>query len=123
TLVPDELRSLGVQICHNLKEGIRRADVIYMLRIQMERMSRNLFPSLKEYKHLYGLDDDKLSYAKSDALVLHPGPVNIDVEVSRAVLNNPRCKVIDQVTNGLAVRMAVLYLLRGAKGHAQTADS
>jgi len=123
TLVPDELRSLGLQICHNLKEGIRRADVIYMLRIQMERMSRNLFPSLKEYKHLYGLDDDKLSYAKSDALVLHPGPVNIDVEVSRAVLNNPRCKVIDQVTNGLAVRMAVLYLLRGAKGHAQTADS
>lgn len=117
TLVPDSFRSMGVEVCHNLKDGIRRADVVYMLRIQMERQSRGLFPSLREYRHLFGLDLDKLQWAKSDALVMHPGPVNLDVEISRAVMTCPQSKVIDQITNGLAVRMACLYLLRGASGH------
>ncbi len=117
TLVPESFSSFGVEICHDLKQGIQRADVVYLLRMQLERQAKNLFPSLKEYRKLYGLDSERLRIAKSNALVMHPGPVNFGVELARDVLSNPRVKILDQVTNGLAVRMAVLYLLRGASDH------
>jgi len=117
TLVPEAFRSMGVDICHSMDEGIRKADVVYMLRIQLERQAKNLFPSTKEYRQLYGLDLKRLRLAKPDALAMHPGPVNFGVEMAREVMDSPQTKVLDQVTNGLAVRMAVLYLLRGAKDH------
>lgn len=123
TLVPDRFREFGVRISNDLREGIRKADVVYLLRIQLERQAKNLFPSLKEYRLMYGIDMDRLKYASSDALVMHPGPVNIGVEVTREVMNHPRARIAHQVTNGLAVRMAVLYLLRGAQDHDNTADS
>ena len=113
TLVPDAFEDFGVAIRRDLRSGLKDCDVIYLLRIQLERQSKNLFPSVKEYKMLYGIDDDRLHYAKPDALLMHPGPVNIGVEVTRSVLLHPRCVVLPQVTNGVAVRMAVLYLLQG----------
>lgn len=117
TLVPDTLEEMGCRIVHTLREGIRNADVIYLLRIQLERMQRNLFPSLAEYRLLYGLTRERLAYAKPDAVVMHPGPVNRGVEISREVLDLPQTLVLDQVTNGVAVRMAVFYLLQGAREH------
>jgi len=117
TLVPRGFAAMGAEICHNMDEGIRDADVVYMLRIQLERQARHLFPSLKEYKQLYGLDLKRMRHAKEDAIIMHPGPVNFGVELAREVMESPRTKILDQVTNGVAVRMAALYLLRGAKGH------
>lgn len=117
TLVPDELREFGVEIVHTLRDGLRDADVVYLLRIQLERQRRNLFPSLEEYAMLYGMGMDQLAFAPPEALVLHPGPVNRGVEVSREVMNLPRTLINTQVTNGVAVRMAVFYVLQGAKGH------
>ncbi len=117
TLVPDDFESLGVRIVHTLREGIRDADVIYLLRIQLERMAGNLFPSLAEYRLLYGLSSERLGYAKPDAVVMHPGPVNRGVEISADVLKLPRTLITTQVTNGVAVRMAVFYLLQGAREH------
>lgn len=121
TLVPDRFLDFGVRICHDFKEGIRNADVLYLLRIQLERQAKNLFPSTKEYRLLYGLDMERLKLAKPDALVLHPGPVNFGVELAREVMNSPQARVTEQVTNGLAVRMAVLYLLRGAQNRDENA--
>jgi aspartate carbamoyltransferase catalytic subunit len=118
TLVPDQLReAYPVSICNHLEEVLPTADVIYMLRIQLERQSKNLLPSLKEYKTLYGMDADRFAKAPEHALILHPGPVNFGVELSRDLAHHPRVKILSQVTNGLAVRMAVLYLLRGAEEH------
>ncbi|MDK2970533.1 MAG: aspartate carbamoyltransferase catalytic subunit [Candidatus Sumerlaeota bacterium] len=113
TLVPERFRDLGVEVCHDLKTGLRRADVVYTLRIQLERQAKNLFPSTKEYRLLYGIDKERLKWAKSDALVMHPGPANIGVEITRDVMTCPRSRINEQVTNGVAARMAVLYLLRG----------
>ena len=115
TLVPEEFRELGVDIRHTLADGLRDADVIYTLRIQIERQRRNLFPSTEEYRTLFGLNRERLALAKPEAIVMHPGPVNVGVEVTRDVLNMPQSMVTTQVTNGVAVRMAVFYVLQGAK--------
>lgn len=111
TLVPRDIARLGVRICHTLKEGIEDADVINLLRIQLERQKANLFPSIREYRLLYGLNEERLQWAKPDVLIMHPGPVNRGVEISQAVADGPLSVINEQVTNGVACRMAVLYLL------------
>lgn len=113
TLVPRQFEALGCEIHHNLKEGIAGADVINLLRIQLERQRKNLFPSIREYRHLYGLTRERLRHASPDVLIMHPGPVNRGVEISQEVADGPHSAINEQVTNGIAVRMAVLYLLAG----------
>ncbi len=111
TLIPPEIERLGVTVYHDWRQGLKDADVINVLRIQLERQQRGLFPSLREYSRLFGLDEDKLKAAKPDVLVLHPGPVNRGVEISPAVQDGSHSAINEQVTNGVAVRMALLYLL------------
>jgi aspartate carbamoyltransferase catalytic subunit len=113
TLIPRGVETMGVEVCHDLDRGLRDADVINILRIQRERMEQNLFPSIREYRLLYGLTEERLARAKPGALVMHPGPVNRGVEITQAVADGPRSVIGEQVTNGVAVRMAVLYLLSG----------
>ena len=113
TLVPQWFRTLGCEIHNDLKTGIKDADVINLLRIQLERQQSNLFPSIREYRLLYGLDQERMAWAKPDALIMHPGPVNRGVEISQGVADGPQSVIDEQVTNGIAVRMAILYLLAG----------
>ncbi len=123
TLVPDRFRELDVETVHTLREGLTDADVIYLLRIQLERQRRNLFPSLEEYRMLYGLNARQLRHAPDHAIIMHPGPVNRGVEISREVMELPQTLITTQVTNGVAVRMAVFYVLQGAKAHEQNGHS
>ncbi len=113
TMMPVDIEDLGVEVHHHLKDAIRDVDVIYMLRIQMERQQAGLFPSLREYSRLFGLNAEKLAWAKPEAIVMHPGPINRGVELDTSVADSDRAVILDQVTNGVAVRMAVLYLLLG----------
>lgn len=113
TLIPRGIEKMGVEVCYDLREGIRDADVINILRIQMERMSQNLFPSIREYNLLYGLTEERLAWAKPDVLVMHPGPINRGIEIGQEVADGPHSVIEEQVTNGIAVRMAVLYILCG----------
>jgi len=113
TLVPREFKKLGCEICYDLQAGIRDADVINLLRIQLERQRKNLFPSIREYRLLYGLTRERLKWARPDALIMHPGPVNRGVEISQEVADGEHSVIAEQVTNGIAVRMAVLYLVSG----------
>ncbi len=119
TLVPREIRQLGVRATHNLEEALEGADVVNILRIQLERQKKGLFPSLREYSRLYGITAEKLESAREDVLIMHPGPANLGVEVSEEVARDPRSAISGQVQNGVAVRMALLYLLTG--GRAQDA--
>jgi aspartate carbamoyltransferase catalytic subunit len=114
TLVPRHFEKYGCEIHHDLKSGIEGADVINLLRIQLERQRSNLFPSIREYRLLYGLTTDRLKWAKPDVLIMHPGPVNRGVEISQEVADGPLSVIDEQVTNGIAVRMAVLYMLAGS---------
>ncbi|HEY0372268.1 MAG TPA: aspartate carbamoyltransferase catalytic subunit [Thermoanaerobaculia bacterium] len=117
TLFPVEIEKLGVRVVHSLDEAIEGADVVMMLRIQLERQGKLSFPSLREYYNTFGLTRERLRRAKKGVLVMHPGPMNRGVEIASDVADDPHYSVIlDQVTNGVAVRMAVLYLLGG--GHA-----
>ena len=112
TLIPAEVDRLGVEVFHSMEEGLRGADVVMMLRLQKERMTRGLVPSAREYFRFYGLDAAKLARAKPDALVMHPGPMNRGVEIDSAVADDPARSVIkEQVEMGVAVRMAVLDTL------------
>ncbi len=111
TLIPDTFRDLGVEISHNLDEVLQQVDVLNLLRIQLERQSANLFPSIREYKRLFGINKKRLEKAKDDILIMHPGPINRGVEVTPEVADGPNSVILRQVTNGLAVRMAVLYLV------------
>ncbi|MBN1475182.1 aspartate carbamoyltransferase catalytic subunit [Candidatus Sumerlaeota bacterium] len=114
TLIPRGIEAMGVEVCHDLREGLQDADVINILRIQRERMTQNFFPSIREYTLLYGLTEERLrQWAKPDALVMHPGPINRGIEIGQAVADGPQSTIEEQVTNGVAVRMAVLYLLCG----------
>ena len=113
TLVPETLRQFGVRICHDLMDGIRDADVINILRIQRERMDSNFFPSIREYHLLYGITQQRLKACKPDVMIMHPGPINRGVEIDQEVADGPHSVINEQVTNGVAVRMAVLYLLAG----------
>ena len=111
TLIPMGIEEMGVKVCFSLDEVIGKVDVLNILRIQLERQKGGLFPSLREYSRLYGVTADRLKKAKKDILVMHPGPVNLGVELAAEVANDPRTVILEQVTNGVAIRMAVLYLL------------
>ncbi|MGE5300192.1 MAG: aspartate carbamoyltransferase catalytic subunit [Acidobacteriota bacterium] len=116
TLVPDVLKDLDVQIYSDMDRGLKDADIVMMLRIQIERQGKGFFPTTVEYFRNWGLTPERLSMTKKSALVMHPGPMNRGVEISSDVADGMRSVILDQVTNGLAVRMAVLYLLAGVKG-------
>lgn len=112
TLMPNSISELGVSVFHDMAAGLAEADVVMMLRLQKERMSRNLLPSSREYFRFFGLDAQKLAFAKPDALVMHPGPMNRGVEIDSAIADDPTHSVIsEQVEMGVAVRMAVLDML------------
>jgi aspartate carbamoyltransferase catalytic subunit len=115
TLIPKEMVTLGVEIFHNMEEGLKNVDVLIMLRIQMERQGKGFFPSTEEYARNWGLSLERLSLAKDDAIVMHPGPMNRGIEIVSEIADGPRSVILDQVTNGIAVRMAVMYLLAGVK--------
>jgi aspartate carbamoyltransferase catalytic subunit len=115
TLIPRELRQLGVKIYYDLDEVIGEFDVINLLRIQLERQRQNLFPSIREYSRLYGINVERLGRAKPDVLIMHPGPINRGVEITPEVADGNNSVILKQVANGLAVRMAVLYLVSGIK--------
>ena len=116
TMVPAGVETLGVEVHHALESAIADADVVMMLRLQLERQTRFLFPSLREYSHLFGLTAKRLELAKPDAVVLHPGPMNRGVEIASDVADGPRSVILEQVGQGVAVRMAVLYLLASTRG-------
>lgn len=113
TLIPPKIEQMGVKVFYDLDEIIDELDVINILRIQMERQKENLFPSLREYNEIFGITDERLKRAKKDLLVMHPGPMNRGIEISSSVADSSRSVITAQVTNGIAVRMAVLYLLAG----------
>ncbi|MFN8921628.1 MAG: aspartate carbamoyltransferase catalytic subunit [Sphingobacteriia bacterium] len=113
TLIPRYIQELGVEVSHNLDETIRWADALNMLRIQLERQDTRYFPSLQEYHQLYGLSLPRLERANKALTVLHPGPINRGVEITSEVADHPQAVILDQVLNGVASRMAVLYLLAG----------
>jgi aspartate carbamoyltransferase catalytic subunit len=113
TLIPGPIRDLGVTVETNLEYALSRADVVNILRIQLERQTKAYFPTLKEYSKLFGVNLERLQNARPDLLVMHPGPANLGVEISEAVSEHPQSVITEQVTNGVAVRMALLYLLTG----------
>lgn len=116
TLMPPEIEKMGVRVSYDLREVIKEVDVVNLLRVQLEREKRNLFPSLREYAVLFGLNKDVLKKgAKKDLVIMHPGPINRGIELSPDLADGPCSVILDQVTNGIAVRMAVLFLLLG--GH------
>jgi aspartate carbamoyltransferase catalytic subunit len=113
TLLPEEFERLGVDICYDFDKIIPEVDVLYMLRIQKERMERAFFPTIGEYAKLYGLNEKRMAKAKPSVLVMHPGPVNRGVELQGAVMDGDRSFILEQVSCGLAVRMALLQLCVG----------
>ncbi|MFC2075836.1 aspartate carbamoyltransferase catalytic subunit [candidate division KSB1 bacterium] len=116
TLIPPGIEKMGAKVSYHLDEVLPQADVIYILRIQLERQRGGLFPSLREYTQEFGITSERLKSAKPEAIVMHPGPINRGLEVSALVADGPRSVILDQVTNGVAVRMAALYLLSGGEG-------
>jgi aspartate carbamoyltransferase catalytic subunit len=108
TLIPTDARALGVHVYHNLEEGLRDLDVVIMLRLQKERMDGALLPSEEEYFQLYGLTNERLACAKPDAIVMHPGPINRGVEIDSEVADGPRSVILEQVSYGIGVRMAIM---------------
>ncbi len=119
TLLPVDCKTLGVQVFHDMEEGLQDVDVIIMLRLQFERMQGALLPSENEYYHSYGLNEQKLSIAKPDAIVMHPGPINRGVEISSAVADGPQSVILEQVTHGIAIRMAVMSMALGSQPEQQ----
>jgi aspartate carbamoyltransferase catalytic subunit len=115
TLLPDRIGAMGVDVTTDFDDALEGADVVMMLRMQLERQGMSLFPSIREYFRHYGLDAKRLARAKPDAIVMHPGPMNRGVEIASDIADSDRSVILDQVANGVAVRMAVLYLLLG--GH------
>jgi len=113
TLVPRDFEQIGVRVCHNLRDAMTGADVINLLRIQHERQRAGFFPSTSEYARFFGLNKENAKYLKPDAMIMHPGPINRDVELDSELADGPQSVILEQVTNGLAVRMAVLFLVAG----------
>lgn len=113
TLVPREFEEIGVKVCHNLKDAIKDADVVNLLRIQHERQNAGFFPSTGEYARFFGINKEVMKDMKPEALIMHPGPINRDVELAGDVADGNNSVILEQVTNGLAVRMAVLFLVAG----------
>lgn len=114
-LLPDEFKQFGITVDYTLDRAIQGADVIMMLRIQLERQQKNLFPSLREYRDIYSLTQKRFRRAKRNAIIMHPGPINRGVEISADLADSAKSVILRQVENGIAVRMAVLYLLLGGK--------
>jgi aspartate carbamoyltransferase catalytic subunit len=121
TLLPVRIEEMGVEATTDFDAALEGADVVMMLRMQLERQGTPLFPSVREYFRLYGLDARRLGLARPEAIVMHPGPMNRGVEISSEVADSPRSVILEQVSNGVAVRMAVLYLLLG--GHPWEGES
>jgi aspartate carbamoyltransferase catalytic subunit len=115
TMIPPGIEKLGATIYADMNEAIRDADVVMMLRIQMERQGKALIPSVREYAKFYGLNNSNIGLAATDALVMHPGPINRGVELSTYVADGPQNVILNQVENGVAVRMALLYLVSGVE--------
>jgi aspartate carbamoyltransferase catalytic subunit len=113
TLVPKRFEALGCRVTYDLEDAIADADIVNLLRIQHERQRRTMFPSLGEYSKLFGVSIDRLNQMKPTAIIMHPGPMNRGVEIDTEVAESERSVILDQVSNGLAVRMAVLYLING----------
>jgi aspartate carbamoyltransferase catalytic subunit len=111
TLLASAIARLGVEVYSSMREGLKDADIVMMLRLQRERMTSNLVPSQREYFHFFGLDHEKLACAKPDALIMHPGPMNRGVEIDSSVADDQRSVIREQVEMGVAVRMAVLQAL------------
>jgi aspartate carbamoyltransferase catalytic subunit len=120
TLVPPGVERLGVHVTPDVDEAVRDADVIMMLRIQLERMQGAFFPSLREYFTVFGMTEERVQRARPDAIIMHPGPMNRGVEIASEVADGPYSVILEQVANGVAVRMAVLYLLAGGAEHEAT---
>ncbi|OGQ04692.1 MAG: aspartate carbamoyltransferase [Deltaproteobacteria bacterium RIFCSPLOWO2_01_44_7] len=116
SMIPAEISQYSVKVSYDIREVIPQADVIMMLRIQREREAESLFPSLREYARFFGLNKETMKHAKKDVVIMHPGPVNRGVEIAPDVADGPHSVILDQVTNGVAVRMALLYLLCGGEG-------
>ena len=114
TLMPRQVKNLPVSVSYSLDDVIDKVDVVNMLRIQFERMGGNPFPSVREYSHYFGLTAERMKKAKSDILVMHPGPINRGLEIESEVADGERSVILDQVTNGVTVRMAVLFLVNQA---------
>jgi aspartate carbamoyltransferase catalytic subunit len=123
TLLPAEPESLGARVFHDLREGVRDADVVIMLRLQRERMRGAMLPSEHEYFQLFGLTEKRLATAKPDAIVMHPGPINRGVEMDSQVADGPRSVILEQVSNGIAVRMAVMALCIGTQNRLSQANA
>jgi aspartate carbamoyltransferase catalytic subunit len=123
TLVPKAFEKLGVTVRHKLRNALGDQDAVMLLRIQHERQSATHFPSLGEYRHLFGLNADRLGWLKKDAIIMHPGPINRGVELDSALADGPRSVVLEQVTNGVAIRMAVLQLCHDAALHPVSSES
>ncbi len=121
TLIPPHIEKLGARVTSNLAEAIEGADVIMMLRLQLERQKGGHFPSLREYFYYFGLTAEHLRLAKPDVIIMHPGPMNRGVEIASEVADGPYSVILEQVANGVAVRMAVLYLLLGGGAHEEAA--
>jgi aspartate carbamoyltransferase catalytic subunit len=121
TLIPTDIRRFGVTATTEVDEAVRDADVIMLLRIQLERMEGAYFPSLREYFRVFGMTEARLGLARPDVMIMHPGPMNRGVEIASEVADGPYSVILDQVANGVAVRMAVLYLLAGGAEHEEAA--
>jgi len=121
TLIPADIRRFGVTATSVVEEAVRDADVIMLLRIQLERMEGAYFPSLREYFRVFGMTEERMLMARPDVMIMHPGPMNRGVEIASEVADGPYSVILDQVANGVAVRMAVLYLLAGGVEHEEAA--
>jgi aspartate carbamoyltransferase catalytic subunit len=121
TLMPADIRRFGVNATSSIETAVNGADVIMLLRIQLERMEGAFFPSLREYFNVFGMTEARMGLAKSDVMIMHPGPMNRGVEIASEVADGPYSVILDQVANGVAVRMAVLYLLAGGAEHEEAA--
>lgn len=117
TMIPREIENIDVKIYYNLEEALKGADVVIMLRIQKERLGAELFPSLREYSRFYGLTRERLKLAKEDVILMHPGPINRGIELSSEVADDVHSVILDQVSNGISVRMAMLYLVASGGGN------
>ena len=117
TMIPPGIEALGVGVVYDPAEAVKDKDVVMLLRIQLERQNRALFPGLREYASFFGMNSDVLSLAKPDVILMHPGPMNRGVEITSEVADGPYSVILDQVANGVAVRMAILYLLIGGSGN------
>jgi aspartate carbamoyltransferase catalytic subunit len=115
TLLPMEIEKMGVQVCDDIDEAVVGANVVMGLRVQLERQKSKLLPSVSEYMKFYGITDERMAKADSGAILMHPGPLNRNVEVSSVAADGDSSRILKQVTNGVAVRMAIMHLLTGER--------